>query len=540
MFIGLAALIVTLICGIFFWWGLKQWRIEQAVAATRSALIADDVQKIVSGLRLLNTHDSNHPLLPVFRAQFYSRYAPRLAPPFWEQAIDRHPEDLEIRTAYALNLVGIGELERAEKQVRAWLTEDAEASAHLRAALAVAFAQKNFDWARDHAGRLSELEPDSTVNRINQAALELSTGTGEEQAAAMATLKALLENPESGIEALRLLLQFAIRQQDLALFNQLRSMKAIGGSEADTLFLEAASQMGQEPDRNLVRQLWHDTAPGSLKRSRLGGWLVNQGLGEWMMTLAEQEPDRWQFPEGLPLAEAHLQAGQVSDALDGLSKVEWPGLEYLHFFVRARLAAGVSETASKTFLRLALKQTGNHESQWEHLYATARTWGWRDGMVGVARYAVQHVSLTSPHFRFWIEQVTSLRDAEGLLTASKRFLEKNPNHVPSLNNAAYCAFLQKRNLDEALARSRHAYDLAPDAAGVRSSLLFLEIERGNIENAKHLLDELSVHDPYRWLGQLYLAQKLGKFPDPKIQEQVRQHTYFWPEEELLKRDLLKI
>jgi len=90
------------------------------------------------------------------------------------------------------------------------------------------------------------------------------------------------------------------------------------------------------------------------------------------------------------------------------------------------------------------------------------------------------------------------------ISAYRKVLERHPDHVPSLNNVAWLS--RKSAPDDALRSARRANELAPEDPHVLDTLAMIHFERGDLTQARWLLDQALKFNPESGQVRLHVAQ----------------------------------
>lgn len=526
--------------GWLAWTSIRAAQTARAIEGFEGALAQNEGRAAARHLAFLSVRQPQHPELLSLRARFATRFAPAMAPPLWQQLLAQFPEKVEFRIPAVLNLIDLGNIKEAKKLQMAWEQKDPDHPATWRTGLAVAYAEGVDEEATRYARQLLEAEPDSVINQLNWAKLQLTVDANNQQEAAIHWLEDQINHPDFGSDAIQALLTYHTRHLNIAALRDLEKRLQPPTDAATRLaFLEARQRTGYPPDFQEIQAVWEAAGPNDLLRSQLAGWLVETGKGQRVFDLTESLPDRWAFPLGLSLAEASIQTGRTTEAIAALMDADWPGLEYLKLFTQARLLAFEQSPNTESVLNLALHQAGSRPGGLIHLTETARAWNWRGGYEALLRVQLENVPAGSPQFKKFMTQAETQGDLTALLIGSQRMLEAHPDHVPSLNNLAYFAYLLGNASSQELEQARRARQSCPHTVAFTVTQLLLELELGSLKQASRLAATLPMNSPHAALARGLLARRKQARIQERDLELLQEHVFAYAEEEELKARLLQ-
>jgi thioredoxin-like negative regulator of GroEL len=541
--------LITLAAGavlLLGWLGLRHYQTSKSVGRVKQAIEAGQYQAAVSALNYLRAMDSDHPDLNLLSAQIYSRIYPLYALPFWNLALRESPNDGNLRIGYILTLIKVQQMEQARQLLELWPADSNDGVEYHRAALALSFAVGNMLEAREHAVALNRLEPESAMNRINLLKLRALDSDSTVRIEAQDRLQEYLDNPEFRFTAIKLLLQSELLAENSAqleaLIEQLKSITTLTSEEL-LMLMDAGQRMGLATDPELVRRAWENAAEDLIAKSRVAGWMVQAGLNDLLLTWIEEQkmnPQQvWEYPMGLPVAEAYRNVGRPETALPGLRKFSWPGIQYLNQFTQAYLTA--DSQAGESMLQYALKEASTQQGSLVHLAETARKWRWQQGWITVLREQLKTMASHDPRFVKVMQIMEEFNDTQGLYIGSLRYLDQNAHHAPSLNNAAYLGFLLGEDAELSLTRARKAVALAPEVPEYRNTLAMALIRAGHLSEAAELkaTSAQAPLDASAALVRALMSEAEQRPIDPQVRQILTGHEFRLPEEQRLKQRLLE-
>jgi len=518
---------------------LGKYRLHQQINQLGRALTE---RKLSQAAFLLNTLQSRHPDHPEVlaeRARFESLTGQSVAVPSWIDVMNRVPTQAEYRVAAVLTCIQFNQFPKAEKIIQEWPQTLRQGTAFSRAALALAFARKDWETAQKHADILTKLDPTSASARLNQAIIALQ---GPHSEPARLTLQQMARdpNPSTQSSALRPLLQDALQRKDQKALSLLAEpLISSNNTPFESLMpsLEALQKGGIPPENSTLQQIWREKLSQPGQMSQLVGWMVTSGRGKEAWEFYTQTPPSqpWVFPLGLALTEAAVVAGQRETAWVGLSKTNWPGLEDLRALCLARLSW--PNPSANTHLERAVSSATNRRQGLESLLAVVEQWRWEPGLIRILQARIQTPNPTPREFTALYALLEKQGNTEAMRLATIRQLELFPNAPVALNNAAYFSLLRGAQITQASAWAGQAVTQRPDAPAFAATLAFAQITLKDWEAARLTLDRFPdspVLDLTR--GAWWVTQNK---PAPlTLRRAVEKYPTYYPEEVSLKEKIL--
>ncbi|MEM6822178.1 MAG: hypothetical protein AAF558_09580 [Verrucomicrobiota bacterium] len=535
--IGLCALLVG-----FGWKFLRQHRISQAKEVAHAALQERRLAATETYIQILEKIAPNDPETIAIKAQWYALIHPPQAPSAWQTALKISPDNEEYRVAYILSLIQLNQLSSAQTELDHWPLRGKPSLSFHRAVMAVAFAQGDIEKALKQANQLEALDPQSSVNQLNRAKLQLRSKEARSQYAGKESLEILLTHPTHRYEAAKALIQYALGSQstkDLLNTLELIEEKKLTLEERLLIF-EARSKADLEISENEIADLWRDSLENPYMLNRLAGWMVFAGRSHSLIQSFKSSPPSspWQFPLGLPLAEAYKSTADPAPALKGLRAADWRRFNDLKLFTQAFLAQDTPLAAS--FLESAVTKAARRRNGLDHLESTARAWGWREGLLAILRTQITITPVRSKAFLVLMNQYEQHRDMQGLLKGSLSLLKAQPNHTPSLNNAAYFRILLGLETEVALEQARQAFKNAPENPNIQSTLVLALVANQQCQEAKEHLESLQSADasPSALLALIAAHNCLDLKVSDHVRARLESASFLYAEERKLQQDLL--
>lgn len=523
--------------GLFFLYeGLVSWRTSRVVTQTGQSIQSGEANEAARSLAILSQLRPDHPDLLPMKAYFASRFSPAQAPFFWARVLEEYPEESRYRVPAVLAAIKGRQFEKARGWVDSFVGSAPDDPETWRAGLALAFARGDMERSRMFAGRLVKQADASVLDQVNFLKLDLLGDDPAASAEAGKALRGYLQDLQVRQDVLNALLQEAIQNDDIRLIAEIEEdLPASALVDFDVAFVmtEARARLGQLPDTDWIEELWRMTDGAPFLQSRLAGWLVGIGKADSLLKLVGPlDAIRcWEFPLGLPVAEACLNEGRHEEALRGLAQVQWRGVEYLKIFMEARLAARGMGNAPETMIQNALFQASERPGGMEHLQNAAKTWNWQRGYEAVIRWQINNTPVDTPRFQNLMESAFQQRDLKALRMGSLRYLETFPDHPASINNLAYFSFLLDRLDAETVAKLEKVHRAYPQAVELTRTLILLFLAQSRLEDAMSLMPRLEeLNTPTDAWIRFWIQRLQGQPPSVEDVALLKTHKFDFPEE----------
>ncbi|MBS0657457.1 MAG: hypothetical protein JSR82_04325, partial [Verrucomicrobia bacterium] len=414
----------------------------------------------------------------------------------WSRVCDRPDATPEQRLELALALVRAGR-PASEASAQLLLAGAAAQTARGRfVAAAIAYRLADLTGAIQLLREAVKLDPKDPAMKIQLASPLVFRAARDKDAAAEAAL--LLyeaqKDPRERLNAGRLLRQLRLQTGDIrrAREEAMTVLSLDGATLDDSLQLaEIVKRLGDRSAVDAVLNPLLAEAPKNRGMSAaLANWLLDQAQVNAAARLLERTPPEWR--RALPLAltyARHLDdARRVADLREHLRNVDWTGAEPEREAWNARLAQlqNNERLRTETWAGLEKRAVGQRTLLLRLLYI-AKPWRWHTERLRLLHQLASMPPLDQAVLEEWRQVAQAAGQTVDLCEASWQLLEVGTNDPVVRSDAARCALLLNRRVEDARKLAAEVYEESPGqpdfaathAAGLRSA--------GQLEEAKRIL-----------------------------------------------------
>jgi cytochrome c-type biogenesis protein CcmH/NrfG len=351
--------------------------------------------------------------------------------------------------------------------------------------------------AEFHLSEAVRLDPKNDGNRLNLAAVRLSSKDAETRSAARKVLEQLRSNETFGPEALRWLARDSADHNDFetALKCSDELLAKTNSVDADRFEHLTLLQRAKKPEfNNYLASLQSKAETNATEIYKIAAWEIASGnpdgVLEWLNTL----PKEMQAKRPVPVARADALAAMKkwSVLTDFLTNQKWEEQEFLRLALLAHsLRMQKDDEFSKANWNRAVRAASENAEQISVLTQLAGKWGWEDETESLLwiladKFPAQSWALES------LNRVYEAREnTTGLLRVYEAKLRKNPSDNLSKNNVAMISLLLKTNLVVANSLAEQVYNAEPKNWGFLSTYAYSLHLQGKSSEALQLLQTLT-------------------------------------------------
>ena len=351
-----------------------------------------------------------------------------------------------------------------------------------------------------HVAAAAQLEPKNETYQLQLAAVQLGSPIVEVRKGATARLEQLTESPKSRREALRMLIQSALTNQEASRALKFASdlMNGPGGIFEDRmLYLKLLGQLKRSEYWWFLAQLGSDLPEKDEDLVSLLSWMNNNGLARLTLMWTEQIPnDRSErVPVCVAIAEAHALLGNWGKLKTLLRFQKWSDLEFQReALIAAAARAEGDEKGAQAHWGAAVTLSAGRNTAMSALVRFATAWKWDEEYMNllwsIANGGTDQLAAA--------QQLLKRYSAEGktrdLLRVFNRILELDPQNLNAKNNVAYALLLLNLETDRAQVLAYEARDSDPTNAEFSSTYALALHAKGKTDAALKILQQLEEND----------------------------------------------
>jgi thioredoxin-like negative regulator of GroEL len=462
---------------------LDQNNLNEAEVRARQALAIDPNSLVAARILAETTEKQNRPETVVWRAQ-----------------IARLEPGLESELNLASAALRFGQFDLARAAVERVAPEDREKAAYHIVAGWLSRAQGNVAEEERHFAAAVAQEPTNDVYRFNLAVLQILSPDPEKSAAARNQLERLSKVPQFRTEALRALLDNALRQNQTDAANELAQALQMSPQVtfADYLLcLELYRKLDPKKFDALLDKVKPVAAREGHDLAQLLSWMNKNGLAiaalKWSEKLPVDQTNR--PPVAIAVAEALARTKSWSRLKRWSRSGSWGDDDYLRlayqaYGVRQSRRTAESEAEFDALWNSAAAAAG---AQPEHKLALARlasTWN----LTPEAEQLWLNVAKAPSAQREALDALYTLyretNDLPNLRLTTERLHEISPEEVGLAANAARFALLLDHNGAASRALAKQAYEKAPNDPGAAVTYAFALYGIGRTAEGIKILETL--------------------------------------------------
>ena len=466
--------------------------LNEAEVSARRALAIDPKSLVATRILAETTEKQNRPETVVWRAQ-----------------IARLDPGLESELNLASAALRFGQFDLARAAVERVTPEDREKAAYHIVAGWLSRAQGNVAEEERHFAAAVAQEPTNDVYQFNLAVLQILSPDPEKSAAAHNQLERLSKVPQFRTEALRALLDNALRQNQTDAANELAQALQMSPQVtfADYLLcLELYRKLDPKKFDALLDKVKPVAAREGHDVAQLLSWMNKNGLAIAALKWSEKLPvDRTnQPPVAIAVAEALAQTKNWSRLKRWSRNGSWGDDDYLRLAYQAYAVRRSRRTAESEaeFDALWNSAAAAAEAQPEHKLALARlasTWN----LTPEAEQLWLNVAKVPSSRREALDALYALyretNDLPNLRLTAERLHEASPEEVGLAANAARFALLLDHNAAASRDLAKQAYEKAPNDLATAVTYAFALYGIGRTAEGIKILETLppdQLNDPH--------------------------------------------
>jgi hypothetical protein len=470
---------------------LKQGRVESADALARKALQLDPDSIAASQVLAEATEKENDYETVAWRAQIA-----RLAPGF----------DSQLNLASAA--LRFGQLDVAHDALARIDPADREKAAYHVVAGWLSRAQGNIAEEERHFAAAVASEPANNVYQFNLAVLQIQSPDPEKNAAARNQLERLCKVPQFRTEALRALLDNALRQGQTDAANAFAQELQMSPQVtfADYLLcLDLYRKLNPNEFDALLGKVKPVAARNGTDLAQLLGWMTAHDLASAALKWSEQLPAELTSrpPAAIAVAAVLAQTKNWSRLKRWTRSGSWGNDDYLRLAYQAYAVRQARRSAFETEFdslwnsaEQAAAANPEHElslarlaSKWDLTARAELLW------LRVAKIPATRREALDALYQIYREK----NDLPNLRLTAQRLHESSPEEIGLAANAARLALLLDRNTAAGRELARQAYEKAPNAAATAVTYAFALYITGRTAEGVAILGKLSpdeLRDPH--------------------------------------------
>ena len=467
--------------------------LNEAEVRARQALAIDPKSLVAVRILAETTEKQNRPETVVWRAQ-----------------IARLDPGLESELNLASAALRFGQFDVARAAVERVAPEDREKAAYHIVAGWLSRAQGNVAEEERHFAAAVAQEPTNDVYQFNLAVLQILSPDPEKSAAAHNQLERLSKVPQFRTEALRALLDNALRQNQTDAANELAQALQMSPQVtfADYLLcLELYRKLDPKKFDALLDKVKPVAAREGHDVAQLLSWMNKNGLANAALKWSEKLPvDRTNRPPvAIAVAEALAQTKNWSRLKRWSRSGSWGDDDYLRLAYQAYAVRRSRRTAAESeaeFDALWNSAAAAAAAQPEHKLALARlasTWN----LTPEAEQLWLNVAKVPSARREALDALYTLyretNDLPNLRLTAERLHEASPEEVGLAANAARFALLLDHNAAASRALAKQAYEKAPNDPATAVTYAFALYGIGRTAEGIKILETLppdQLNDPH--------------------------------------------
>ena len=467
--------------------------LNEAEVRARQALAIDPKSLVAARILAETTEKQNRPETVVWRAQ-----------------IARLDPGLESELNLASAALRFGQFDVARAALERVAPEDREKAAYHIVAGWLSRAQGNVAEEERHFAAAVAQEPTNDVYQFNLAVLQILSPDPEKNAAARNQLERLSKVPQFRTEALRALLDNALRQNQTDAANELAQALQMSPQVtfADYLLcLELYRKLNPKKFDALLDKVKPVAAREGHDLAQLLSWMNKNGLANAALKWSEKLPaDRTNRPPvAIAVAEALARTKNWSRLKRWSRSGSWGDDDYLRLAYQAYAVRRSRRTAAESeaeFDALWNSAAAAAAAQPEHKLALARlasTWN----LTPEAEQLWLNVAKVPSARREALDALYTLyretNDLPNLRLTAERLHEASPEEVGLAANAARFALLLDHNAAAGRDLAKQAYEKAPNDPATAVTYAFALYGIGRTAEGIKILETLppdQLNDPH--------------------------------------------
>ena len=381
---------VLAVAAYFGWPKVKgryhRWDAKRKVAQAGQALAEKDYKRAVIGARAALSADPGDVNATRVIARALEAVGSAEAVQWWSRLDSLEPGNPENLLAWAAVAMKAGDIAAAERVLNMLKRESRENVTYHTLLAQISVAKRDTEAAKTHWAEVGRLDPKEGRHRLSLAILGLRSQDPKERDEAVATLTELSEATPPSIDAVRVLLERALRLEDWKMADTL----------SKTLVVDSTATFGDKLQRlTALRKMNTQDAPGYLVELReaalskpgelytLFMWMNENQLAmmvsEWTRTMPQDvlaAP-----PVSVGVADAYARGSEWGRLQEFLNLGDWADWDYLRraFLARALERLDDAERAKQEWKDAVAAARGRPDARQclDRLARVASNWGWK-------------------------------------------------------------------------------------------------------------------------------------------------------------------
>lgn len=428
-----------------------------------------------------------------------------------QQLLTLEPSNIEYRLRLATILFQHRAVREAGEQLNLIPESERQRPDVLRLAADVARAGNNLKLAERILVLLVRLKPDDIQARIDLAGIRLKGTDLISIDEASVELRALLDNPEHRIAALRLLLGSAMRfdraEEVRELAGQLKS--DFNATFADRLMILSAEKMlGTREFSRDLEAVKKEAEEEASKAQMLADFLLQNKMftdaEKWLDSLPEEILSR---PEiAMRMSEALFNSRDWETLEEKMKVAKWDRADFyrLALLAYAMRAQGKEKEFRDTW-QLAVIAAEVEPRNYKLLLDQADRWGWKSENLDLLWRVFQKDPTDDDIYNDLIQLNRNSGNTVALSRVFQRRIELKPGDDLAKNNLAFLSLLLNTNLAQAFRYARDAYEGEPGSPFKATTYAFAFLRQDRVDDAIEILNKISAEDRARPERALYVG-----------------------------------
>lgn len=412
------------------------------------------------------------------------------------RVVELQPNSLDDRLALARTALAARDLTVATNTLAGVSAEGVKTAAYHDIAGSVAVAVGQLQEAVSHYREASRLEPTNSFHRLNLAVVQLQQSNTAGLAEARAALKELCANPVVRCQALRDLVQDALRYKQTgdALTLSKELLQQTNSIFSDRLLRLDVLGAAKDPGYSAaLAEFQRDAAGDPVKAYELGTWQMAKTSPAAALAWMQGLPPATQTnqPLALLLAECRTQTQDWPALQSSLEQQSWGDLEmFRHAFLARALRGQNLASTSKTEWEIAQKAAGGRKESLTLLLRLAAQWKWENEGEEILWTLVNRY----PQEKWALQALTQVLYAGGqtrsLMKLFSQLSKANPSDLGVKNNLAVAALLLDAQEFKPNDLALEVYQKSPTNASFASTYAFSLHVQGKDSEALKVMQQI--------------------------------------------------
>ncbi len=398
--------------------------------------------------------------------RMYAVLAEQAASPnalWWRRrVVELEPRVQQNRIDLAKTALVLGDRNAAQDALRSVDEPGKQTAEYRKAAGALAWARNDYSEAESQFFEASKLEPTNGAVHLNLAIARLVVNSGAKADFARASLEGLRTNPPVRLEALRQLIQDAMRnstpQRAVAFARELQADPECRISD-HILYLDALLQARRPELTECVSAVEAKAATNSIQAYEVLNWRIRHGETKQGLAWAESLPAavRTNLPLPMIMAEAYGLARDWGGMQAVLKGQDWKDMDYQrHLLCALALRAQGRTLEASVEWRSALTAASQRIDALNDLVRRTAAWNWSSELNESLWAIVENFPIEKGAFLALYDRLVEAGNTAALHNLLARVSAFVNLPVEFQNNFAVVSLLEYPN-------GQHGHDLARDA-----------------------------------------------------------------------------